>query len=158
MSNVLNMDLAKQVAGIDKPRSFSLDASVLENRDVYTVMLDDTKRNKIEFVFPDGVNQLDLFEECRALQKIDDFDVMFDLAMQMLENRDVEIMYRFDGGEKRRLCRFHVTDKYQDLRGIEEIDKWPYLITWLTEFIGGMLLKKCPMPGTEQPPRQASEQ
>ena len=157
MPEILNKNFASKIAGASPPRSFALDATILDYQYVYEVNLDDTKRNRIEFVFPDGMNKLDLFEECRAMRKLDDFDTMFDLTMQLLENRDVVINYFLPNGEKEQLCMFHVTDKYQDLRGVEEIDKWPILVTWLTEFVGGMLLKKCPMPGTKSLPEQASK-
>ena len=159
MANIVNSNLASQITGSPPPRSFTLDSSVLEYRYVYEINLDDTKRNRIEFVFPAGFNTLDLFEECRAMRNIDDFDSMFNITMMMLEDKDVIIYYRHDNGEKQELCKFHVTDMYQDLRGVEEIDKWPILITWLTEFVGGLLLKKCPTPGknVNQPPNQASK-
>jgi len=123
-----------------------LDASILDYKEENEALKEDIKLNRIQFLFPAGLNQVDLLEECRALTKLGDFDVMYDLTMQMLEGKPLSIAIIHDDGTKSELCSFQITDRYMNLRGIEEIDEYPCLVTWLTEFIGGMLLKKYPIP------------
>jgi hypothetical protein len=144
---------AEQAVGAKPPRSFILDASALEFLEEHKVVREDIKRNRIIFEFPDGLSTVDLFEECRALEKLDDFDTMYDLAMQKLTGKSVLIWMRQDSGEKSLLCQFHVSDRYQDLRGNEMIDEYPVLVTWLTEFLGADMLKKYPTP-TSVPSRR----
>jgi hypothetical protein len=138
------------------PQNFILDATVLDMQETHKIVREDIKQNRIEYVFPDGLNQLDLFEEARALTMLDDFDTMYDLTMQMVMGRPVAVnILNFDG-TKTRLCLFQVVDRYMNLRSVDAIDEWPCLVTWLTEFIGACLLKKYPMPGRSQPQPQAS--
>jgi hypothetical protein len=136
------------------PRNFVLDASILDMQETHEIVREDIKRNRIEFVFPDGLNQLDLFEEARALTMLDDFDTMYDLTMQMLAGRPLEINIRNYDGTKTRICLFQVVDRYMNLRGVDVIDAYPWLVTWLTEFIGAYISKKYPIPGPSQPQAQ----
>jgi hypothetical protein len=147
----------EQVTGVKPPRSFILDASVLTYEEEVKIYREDIKRNRIVFEFPNGVNQLDLLEECRALTSLEDFDTMFDLTMQMLVGKDLSIQVRDENGGKKEMCRFVVTDQYQDLRAVEFIDQYPILVTWLTEFIAGWLLKKFPEPGRSPAEDQAQD-
>jgi hypothetical protein len=138
------------------PQNFILDASVLDMQETHRIIREDIRQNRIEYVFPDGLNQLDLFEEARALTMLDDFDTMYDLTMEALIGKPVTInILNFDGS-KVEFCTFQVVDRYMNLRSIEAIDAYPCLVTWLTEFIGAHLLKKYPMPGRSQPQPQAS--
>jgi hypothetical protein len=130
----------------EEPNSFILDASVLDDVDVHEVVRDDIKQNRIQFFFPKGLNRLDLLEECRAISNSKDFDLMYDITMQMLEGKPLVILSVCDDGSRRELCSFQVTDKYMDLRGIDVIDASPCLVNWLTEFIGAYLVKKYPIP------------
>jgi hypothetical protein len=143
----VNASLAEKITGKGRPRDFTLDASVLDQAKVHEVIREDVKQNKIVFRFPAGLNTLDLYEECLALTKIDDFSVMYDITMQLLVDKDLEIYIKDDNGNKQLLCAFHVVDRYQDLRGEDTIDRYPILVTWLTEFIGASLAKKYPLPG-----------
>lgn len=143
-------DLAAQVAGVKKPRSFLLDSSVLLRKEEYKIVREDIKQNSVSFYFPDGVNQLDLLEECRALQNIDDFDLMFDITMQMLVGKPVIIYCKNKAGQQIEQLQFQVTDQYQNLRGYDFIDAYPTVIVWLVEDIGAFLLKKFPVPGNEK--------
>ena len=148
---------AEAVVGVTPPRSFILDASVLDHQEEHRIMREDVKLNRIEFVFPEGLNQVDLFEECRALNKLDDFDTMYDLTMQMLVGKSVIINIKFLDGTKTELCAFQVVDRYQNLRGVDAINDYPVLVTWLTEFIGAHLAKKSPLPMKPQPQAQAAK-
>jgi len=137
--------------------SFILDASVLDDVEVHEIVREDIKQNRIQFIFPTGVNKLDLLEECRALTKTDDFDMMYDITMQMLEGKSVIIVSVCDDGTKNELCSFHVTDKYMNLRSIDVIDAFPCLVNWLTEFMGAHLAKKYPTPLKSAPSTKESK-
>jgi hypothetical protein len=149
---------AEQAVGVTPPRSFILDASVLDMAEAHRLTAEDIKHNRIIYKFPAGLNKLDLFEECRILTKLDDFDAMYDYTMRKLEGKSVEIFIKNYDGTQSELCSFQVVDIYQNLHGIDAIDEHPIIVTWLTEFLGADLLKKFPMPGRSQFPQpQASE-
>jgi len=138
------------------PKSFILDASVFDMLETYEAVKEDIKQNRIEFQFLEGLNQVDLVEECRALAKLDDFDIMYDLSMQMLEGKPLSILIKNYDGSKTVLANFQVTDRYMNLRGEEAINQYPVLVTWLTEFIGAHISKKLPLPLQTQPQAQAA--
>jgi hypothetical protein len=148
---------AEAAVGVAPPRSFILDATVLEEQELHEVTREDVKQNCIEFVFPEGLNQVDLLEECRALTKLDDFDTMYDLTMQMLEGKPVVINIRRPDGVKAELCAFQVVDRFQNLRGVDAINEYPVLVTWLCEFIGAHMAKKYPLPGNIPPQPRAAK-
>ena len=150
MTEHVNRDLARKVSGHDAPRQFPvLDAEVLELSEVHKIIREDVKQTRMIYEFPSGYNKLSLFEECRALTLLDYFETMYDVTMQMLVDKDLRIKIRNNDGSTTTLCEFHIVDRYQDLRGVDEIDKYPVLITWLTEFMAAELLKKYPLPGKE---------
>jgi hypothetical protein len=149
---------AENAVGVTPPRAFlALDASVLDDVEARKIGRDDVKQNRVEYVFPDGFNQVDLLEECRALTMLDDFDTMYDLTMQMLVGKPVTINIKGIDGSKTELCSFQIVDRYQNLRGVEVINEYPCLVTWLTEFIGAHISKKCPLPGNSLSQPQAAE-
>jgi hypothetical protein len=137
---------AEEAVGVTPPRSFILDASVLDTAETHKIVQEDIKRNRIIFEFPAGMNKLDLFEECRVLTKMDDFDAMYDYTMQKLEGKPVRIRLKNYDDSQSELCAFQVVDIYQNLRGINAINENPVIVVWLTEFIGADLLKKYPLP------------
>jgi hypothetical protein len=125
-----------------------LDASVLKGREIEEKQKLDIQENKIEFSFPEGFTQLRLIEECRPLNALDmtnpdNFDLMYDITMQMLVGKIVVISFR-ENGIKQELSRFVVTDRYMNMRGVDIIDEYPVLVNWLVEFIAGYLGKKYP--------------
>lgn len=125
-----------------------LDASVLKGKDVEETIKLNIQYNRIKFSFPDGFTQLRLIEECRALNALDltnpdNFDLMYDITMQMLVGKVVEITLKNEAGDKS-LAQFLVTDRYMDLRSVPVIDEYPVLVNWLVEFIAGYLGKKYP--------------
>jgi hypothetical protein len=149
---------AEQAVGVTPPRSFILDASVLDMAETHRLVAEDIKQNRIVFKFPAGLNKLDLFEECRILTRLDDFDAMYDYVMRKLEGKSVVVDIKNYDGSQSELCSFQVTDIYQNLRGIDAIDEHPVIVTWLTEFLGADLLKNYPLPGNNPFPQpQAAE-
>jgi hypothetical protein len=153
----VNADFAESAVGVSPPRSFLLDASVLDHQETHQIVREDVKLNRVEYRFPEGLNRIDLLEECRALNKLDDFDTMYDLTMQMLEGKPVTINIKNLDGSKTELCSFQVVDRYQDLRGVDAVNEYPFLVVWLTEFIGAHISKKYPLPGKQQPQAQEAE-
>ena len=106
------------------------------------------QQEKIRFEFPQGFTQLRLIEECRALNALDvsdpdNFDLMYDITMQMLVGKIVAIDF-VEGNQKEEIARFVVTDRYMNMRSIDIIDEYPVLVNWLVEFIAGYLGKKYP--------------
>lgn len=125
-----------------------LDASVLTSKQVNEEIKYRIQKECIQFEFPQGFTQLRLIEECRALNALDlenpdNFDLMFDITMQMLVGKIVVIHFR-EGKAREELARFVVTDRYMNLRGVDIIDEYPVLVNWLVEFIAGYLGKKYP--------------
>lgn len=126
-----------------------LDASILRNRDFEQKVIKlDVQQNRIRFEFPDGYNQLRLIEECRAVNALDvsnpdNFDLMYDMTVQMLVGKPVFVYY-LDEGTKTEIAHFVITDRYMNLRNIDIIDEYPVLVNWLVEFVAGMLGKKFP--------------
>ena len=103
-----------------------LDASILRNKQVEEAIRYNVQQNNIRFEFPQGFEQLRLIEECRALNALDvsdpdNFDLMYDITMQMLTGKVVFVYFVDD-----------------------DLVKYPVLMNWLVEFIAGMLGKKYP--------------
>lgn len=127
-----------------------LDASVIASTEEDFVRRIQVQRNCIEFEFPEGFTQLRLIEECRALNALDldipdNFDLMYDITMQMLVGKTVLVNYIDNKSlQKTQIGKFHVTDRYMNLRGADIIDSYPILVNWLVEFVAGYLGKKYP--------------
>lgn len=125
-----------------------LDASIVAQSKVEEQIKLDVQQNKIVFEFPNGFEQLRLIEECRALNALDvsdpdNFDLMFDITMQMLTGKPVFI-YFLEDGKKTEVAQFVVTNRYMNLRTIHFIDAYPVVVNWLVEYIAGWLGKKFP--------------
>lgn len=128
--------------------SVFLDASVLKGKEQEEGLKISIQQEKIRFEFPQGFTQLRLIEECRALNALDisdpdNFDLMYDITMQMLVGKIVAITF-VEGNKSTELARFVVTDRYMNMRSIDIIDEYPILMNWLVEFISGYLGKKFP--------------
>lgn len=126
-----------------------LDASVLRGNEIEDTVRYNIQHNNILFEFPDGFTQLRLIEECRALNCLDvsdpdNFDMMYDITMQMLVGKPVFIYFIDEKDEKHEVTKFVVTDRYMNLRGVDMIDEYPVLVNWLVEFVAGYLGKKYP--------------
>ena len=125
-----------------------LDASILKNKEAEEVQKVDVQQNKIRFEFPNGFSEIRLIEECRAINALDvsdpdNFDLMYDITMQML-NGKVVFIYFVEDGKKKEVASFVVTSRYMDLRGVPFICAYPVVVNWLVEFIAGYLGKKFP--------------
>lgn len=126
-----------------------LDSSVLRNNEMEEIIKYNVQQNNILFEFPEGFTQLRLIEECRALNCLDitdadNFDLMYDITMQMLVGKSVFIYFVDDKEDKHEVSKFVVTDRYMNLRGVEFIDEYPIVVNWLVEFIASYLGKKFP--------------
>lgn len=126
-----------------------LDSSVLRNNEMEEIIRYNVQQNNILFEFPEGFTQLRLIEECRALNCLDvtdadNFDLMYDITMQMLVGKSVFIYFIDDKEDKHEVSKFVVTDRYMNLRGVEFIDEYPIVVNWLVEFIASYLGKKFP--------------
>lgn len=105
-----------------------LDASVLKDRVLEEKQKIDVQQNKIVFEFPQGFSELRVIEECRAINALDisnpdNFDLMYDITMQML-NGKVVFIYFNENGKKNEVARFVVTSRYMDLRGVPFINAY----------------------------------
>lgn len=126
-----------------------LDSSILKNKEVEEERKFVVKQENIRFEFPEGFTQLRLIEECRALNALDvsipdNFDLMFDITMQMLTGKVVFIYFVDENQVKHEIERFVVTDRYMNLRGVGIIDEYPVVVNWLVEYIAEFLGKKYP--------------
>ena len=126
-----------------------LDASLLQEKELNEVVKYNIQQNNIRFEFPDGFSQLRLIEECRALNALDvtnpdNFDLMFDITMQMLVGKLVYIYFVDNREKEHEIGKFVVTDRYMDLRGVGIIDEYPVLVNWLVEFVASYLSRKYP--------------
>ncbi len=130
-------------------QSVFLDYSVLEKKQKQIEWSLEVKQERIRFEFPTGFTQLRLIEECRALNCLDlsnpdNFDFMYDITMQMLVGKSVFIYFIDDMGNKHEVEKFVVTDRYMNMRGVDFIDEYPIVMSWLVEFVSGELAKKFP--------------
>lgn len=126
-----------------------LDASSIASTEADQIKRLKVQRNNIEFEFPEGLAKLRLIEECRALNALDvsdpdNFDLMYDITMQMLVGKTVFVNYIDSDLKRTQIGKFHVTDRYMNLRSADIIDAYPILVNWLVEFIAGSLGKKYP--------------
>lgn len=132
-------------------KSYVLDASIFDDHSTVEAIREDVAMNRIVFEFPTGFSDIDFIEECRALNNIEDFDMMYDITMQMLVEKPVIIYLRkySDSNDKIELAKFVVTNRYMDLRGVDILNKYPIIVNWLVKMIGEHLLKKFPRPSVE---------
>jgi hypothetical protein len=154
---MIDQNFAEETVGARPPQSFILDATVLEMEEAREIIREDVKQNRVTYEFPEGLNQPDIFEECRALTTLEDFDAWYDLSMQMLVGKPVVISILNLDGTGSELCAFQVTDRHMNLRGVDAISEYPWLVVWMVEFIKGYVSKKFPLPGKSLPQPQAVE-
>lgn len=133
-----------------KKSFLALDARILDNKDYQETVRTDVEFNRILFEFHEGFASIPLIEECRALNDLDNFDLMYDVTMQMLIGKPVVIVLRDYNGKASILSKFVVTDRYMDLRGVPEINKYPILVNWMVKFVAEHLRKKYPKPLVEE--------
>jgi hypothetical protein len=129
----------------DKDKAVFLDASVLKGKKRDEEVKYALKMDAMRFEFPAGLNtDIPFIEELRALNNADDFDFMYDIAMQMLTGKRVKIMCKNVHDEYITVCDFIVTDRYMNLRGVPYIEQYPIVFIWLVDFLKNYLLKKYP--------------
>jgi len=140
-------DIAKQVTGQDKPRSFIVDSSVLQYQEEYDAIKEEIKQNRVIFEFPGGINDIDVLDRCRMLCSTDDFETCYDTVLAMLEGRPVRILLRnYDNKTTTLFAEFQIVNKDMDLKAISTLNEYPIIVNWLVEFIVGLELKKFPLP------------
>ena len=145
---MINKDFAQETADVEQ-QGLSLDASILLADGYYESLREDVKQSRMVYEFPEGLNQVDILEECRALTMLEDFDTWYDLTMQMLAGKPVRIFILNKDGSKTELCALQVTDRYMDMRGVNAIAKFPWIVVWMVEFVKGYVSKKFPTPGND---------
>lgn len=129
-----------------KDKYLKLDHLSTEITEYDDAIRQDIELNKVSFEFPSGFADIPLIEECRALNDIDNFDLMYDITIQKLIGKVVCINIEDYDDKKYQLARFVVTDRYMDLRGIKIIQEFPVLVNWLVKFVSNHLKKKLPIP------------
>lgn len=140
-----------------KKSFLALDASIFDGKQVREEVRLDVQYNRIRFTFPAGFVDIDLLEECRAIKDPDNFDLMYDIVMQMLVAKPVIIEMLSLDDEWIEVAKFQVTDRYMNLRGVEFINAFPIVVVWLTEFVSEHLLKKFPLPSRLVPAPKSNE-
>lgn len=143
----------------NKPRFLVLTAQELDDREETKSLRDYIKLDRIRFeIGPDGkFANVPVQEECRALCDLENFDVLFDLTMQYLVGKDLAIYIVNDDRSETELGRMHITSKNDDLRFMQCVVDYPWLVYWLTEFVAGHLSKKFPLPGRIPDPQVAKK-
>jgi len=150
--------MEEQITDIKKPRSFILDSSVLQNQEEFDALKEEIKQYRVIFEFPDGINDIDLFDRCRMLCATDDFEICYDTVLEMLEGKPVKISLRnYDNVTTSDFAEFQVVNKDMDLKSIPALNEYPIIVNWLVEFIVGLELKKFPLPLHTSLTQKASE-
>ena len=140
-------DIAQQVTGAPKPRSFIVDSSVLQHQEEYDGIKEEIKEHRVIFEFPDGINDIDLLDSCRMLCSTDNFDVCYETVLEMLEGKPVKVSLRnYDNITTSLFAEFQVVNKDMDLKSIPVLNEYPVIVNWMVEFIVGLELKKFPLP------------
>ena len=140
-------DIAQQVTGAPKPRSFIVDSSVLQNQEEYDAIKEEIKEHRVIFEFPGGVNDIDLLTRCRMLCSTDNFDLCYETVLEMLEGKPVKISLRnYDNKTTTLFAEFQVVNKDMDLKSVPILNEYPIIVNWMVEFIVGLELKKFPLP------------
>ena len=140
-------DIAKQVTGQSKPRSFILDSSILQDQEEYDILKEEIKQNRVIFEFPGGINDIDVLDRCRMLCATDNFEVCYETVLEMLEGKPVRVSLRnYDNKTVSLHSEFQIVNKDMDLKAIPALNEYPIIVNWLVEFIVGLELKKFPLP------------
>ncbi len=140
-------DIAQQVTGAPKPRSFIVDSSVLQHQEEYDAIKEEIKEHRVIFEFPGGVNDIDLLTRCRMLCSTDNFDLCYETVLEMLEGKPVKISLRnYDNVTTTLFAEFQVVNKDMDLKSVPVLNEYPIIVNWMVEFIVGLELKKFPLP------------
>ena len=128
---------------------YILDYSVKDNIEFHDFMRSDVQKNKIRFEFPEGFSKIPIIEECRAVSEYNNpeqFDLLYDIVMQLLAGKAVKILMKTESGKYVTFSQFIVTDRYMDLRGVQELNEFPIVVMWMVDVIVCSLTKKYPVP------------
>lgn len=140
-------DIAKDVTGVEKPRSFIVDSSVLQNQEEFDAIKEEIKQYRVIFEFPGGINDIDLLDRCRMLCSTDNFDLCYETVMDMLAGKPVKVSLRnYDNITTSLFAEFQIVNKDMDLKAIPALNEYPIIVNWLVEFLVGLELKKFPLP------------
>lgn len=140
-------DIAEQVTGNPKPRSFILDSSILQDQEEYDAIKEEIKEHRVIFEFPGGLNDIDLLSRCRMLCSSDNFDLCYETVLEMLEGKPVKISLKnYDNKTTSPFAEFQIVNKDMDLKSVPILNEYPIIVNWLVEFIVGLELKKFPLP------------
>ena len=140
-------DIAKQVTGANKPRSFIIDSSILQDQEEYDAVKEEIKEHRVIFEFPGGMNDIDLLSRCRMLCSTDNFDLCYETVLEMLEGKPVKISLKnYDNKTTTSFAEFQIVNKDMDLKAVPILNEYPIIVNWLVEFIVGLELKKFPLP------------
>lgn len=144
------------------PNFIALDASLIDEKSDIDIVREFIKLNRVTFIIQgcndaNVFNNVDLFEQCRALCDIENFDTMYDFTMQALVGKRLQIFFRDDKGKKIKVGDATVVDRYDDMRlTFPVLADFPIVMNWLVEFVAGLLGKKLPLP-TENLGKQAAK-
>jgi hypothetical protein len=145
--------------GIQRPAQFlSLDFGAIENLEEHIEMQKDIQMQFVRFVFPEGLNKIDILEICRMIHEPENFDRAYNCMMLLLEGKPVQVYLRSLDGHEDILTQFHVVGHDMNLSLNPALEEYPYLINWMCEFMAGYWLKKYPMPTLPSFPKQASKE
>lgn len=140
-------DIAKDVTGVEKPRSFIVDSSVLQNQEEFDAIKEEIKQYRVIFEFPGGINDIDLLDRCRMLCSTDNFDLCYETVMDMLAGKPVKVSLRnYDNITTSLFAEFQIVNRDMDIRAIPALNEYPIIVNWLVEFLVGLELKKFPLP------------
>ena len=140
-------DIAQQVTGAPKPRSFIVDSSVLQDQEEYDAVKEEIKEHRVIFEFPGGMNDIDLLSRCRMLCSSDNFDLCYETVLEMLEGKPVKISLKnYDNISTTLFAEFQIVNKDMDLKSVPVLNEYPIIVNWLVEFVVGLELKKFPLP------------
>lgn len=142
-----------------KSKFLVLTAQELDALDEVKTIRDYIKLDRIKFIVgPDGqFARVPVLEECRALCDLDNFDVMYDLTMQYLTGKELTVTIINDDDSETVLGFTRINNKNDDLRVMQCVADYPWIVHWLVEFVAGYLAKKFPLPTETAAQAQAAK-
>ncbi len=158
------MSTGRTAPGYKKSDFLLLDARLLDDIEDIEALREYIKLNRVEYIISGVDNRsvfsnVSIFEQCRALCDLENFDNMYDFTMQVLAGKELTINMKNDDGSKTELGKAYIQDKFVDMQLYYPcIAEYPYLMLWLTEYISGLLSKKFPLPMKKAAQKAAGDQ